>query len=192
MELTEIKVTMDDDIASDTDLNNNLYYQSRGKDIGDKGIELLRQLSDKICVDFRGNTIDIKRMIHSDGTVGLNNGLKITSSKKVETIINEIREQYRELECQIELVIAIANDKNGKFREYADDYVLSMRNNYPAALDYYYNSFMKDFLNSIMLGVYLHDNTVEVLNRDRAVTSYSGYRGKYEKNRSIYFKHYYE
>lgn len=122
--------------------------------------------------------------VHIDGTIGANG---ITD--KYPEITEFVDEWFRILKCfpYLDLVIAITDWDENPYGTMALDYDCNFRRDH----FWEYESYDKNFYDAVVLGIYIHDKTIEILEPTATVKKYKKYVSLYEKKRDIYFSDYY-
>ena len=178
------------------------YYRMRGKPVTkEQAFELIRRTDnffaeideircsgEFVGCDFFSNHLIHKNhyprtygWVHADGTIGTNN---ITS--KYPELYNFVVEWCEKLFKfpYLDLVIGITCwnempnalwkdlDNKAKYRE------MELND--------------KLFFSGVVLGIYIHDKTLEVLPPRKAIRKYKEYAKRYEKNKEVYIPEYYQ
>lgn len=178
------------------------YYRMRGKPVTEeqafelirrtdnffRGIDEIRHSDDFVgCNNFDNWLVHANHTprgygwVHTDGTIG-NNSITQTYPELYE-FIGEWFEKLRKfpyldlviaVTCWDELPNALWEDLGNKAKrremELSDDL----------------------FFSGVVLGIYIHDKILEVLNPRQAIRRYKEYARRYEKNKEVYISEYYQ
>lgn len=122
--------------------------------------------------------------IHVDGTVGLN-GI----TYKYPELYEFINECFHKLRCfpYLDLVVVITD-----WDEIPAEAWENLESDFHDKRLFEYKDYDKKFYEAVVLGICIHDKTVEVLRPADAVKKYKEYASLYEKSREIYIPEYYE
>lgn len=178
------------------------YYRMRGKPVTKeqafelirrtdnffRGIDEIRHSDDFVCaINWDGWIIHKNHFpqkyswIHVDGTIG-NNSITQTYPTLYEFVaewlIKLMKFPYLDLviavTCWNELPNALWEDLGNKAKrremELSDDL----------------------FFSGVVLGIYIHDKTLEILTPKKAIRKYKEYAKRYEKNKEVYIPEYYQ
>lgn len=197
----EYEIIVPDDLDYDGNVRRP-YYRMRGKPVTkEQAFELIRRTDNFFAgineirysgdfvsaVNFSNHLIHKNHFpqgygwIHADGTVGTN-GITYKYPEMYE-FIGEWFEKLRKfpyldlvigITCWNELPNALWKDLSNKAKcremELNDEL----------------------FFSGVVLGIYIHDKTLEILTPKKAIRKYKEYAKRYEKNKEVYIPEYYQ
>ena len=195
----EVVVTKSDDIdVSDV---RRPYYRMRGKPVSkEQAFDIIRR-SDKFftyvyeirynsdfvnCVNFNNWLIEKNHYpygygwIHVDGTVGCN-----AITQKYPEIEEFIVEWFEKLMAfpYLDLIIAITDWNEVNPRWWCSEC--------GSVEEYEAEEYDSEFYDAITMGIYVHDNKLEILDREDTVQKYKEYDSMYGQEREKFESHYY-
>lgn len=117
--------------------------------------------------------------VHADGTVGVN-----TITQTYPKILEFVYEWFWYLWAfpYLDLIVALTNWNEMNPRHYMED----------DEVDYEVKEYDKDFYDAIDMGIYVHDNKIQILDKADAVKKYREYDSLYGKEREKFAADYYD
>lgn len=182
------------------------YYRMRGKPVTrEQAFDIIRRTDNFFCyindIDMHADYVGCFNFdnwlidknhypfgygwIHVDGTVGAN-----AITQKYPEVSEFVSEWFYKLLCfpYLDLVIAVTN-----WNEVPDElWCLSCFDDSYESKHREFEMDDKNFYRAVVVGIYIHDKTLEILRPSDAVAKYREYASLYGKNREIYISDYYD
>ena len=166
------------------------YYRMRGKPVTDlQASEIIGKINN--LINFSNYSPPGHGWIHTDGTVGINSiTFKLPNA---EEFIEEWSD-FIKMFPYLDLVIAITWwDEISPTEHDIQDEWFDIENSFGIFDDFEKEDYDDEFYDAIEIGIYVHDNTVELMSPERTREKYREYVELYEdENRDKYLYDYYE